>query len=381
MSAPTSLHDAGQPRDDTHVTTAGVVDPSASSGQGKRDTQLSSAAAGTPLDSAGHSRHDAHSMLADAVDPLHDTGLGPRDTQGGTAGVVDPLHFVLLAADTLDDLEGARMGMNSRLFFLTRSVDEGGKGVPESHPVAIQLEALKAGLAALEHEAELTLKRELRKHPLHPWIKATVGIGEKQAGRLLAATGDPYVRDDGTLRTLSQFRSYCGFGDAAAQRLVRGQKVTWSPVARSRTWLIAEACMKQRTSPYRAVYDAAREHYADAVHAAPCPRCGPKGKPAPEGSPLSDGHKHARGLRAVAKAVLRDLWREAKRLHELDTGQRLRDAHSKCAGVDPSASSGQGGCDTHDRPAAAGTPLHDTGQGTIDTHGRCAGVVDSSEVQ
>lgn len=31
-------------------------------------------------------------------------------------------------------------------------------------------------------------------------------------------------------------------------------------------------------------------------------------------SPLSDGHKHARALRAVAKAVLRDLWREARRL-------------------------------------------------------------------
>lgn len=34
-------------------------------------------------------------------------------------------------------------------------------------------------------------------------------------------------------------------------------------------------------------------------------------------SPLSDGHKHARALRLVAKAVLRDLWIEARRVQEI----------------------------------------------------------------
>lgn len=52
-----------------------------------------------------------------------------------------------------------------------------------------------------------------------------------------------------------------------------------------------------------------------AVHQMPCIRCGPAGKPAPAGSPLSDGHKHARALRAVAKAVLKNMWREARAFH------------------------------------------------------------------
>ena len=83
-----------------------------------------------------------------------------------------------------------------------------------------------------------------------------------------------------------------------------------------RAFLVAESCIKQSGTPHRAVYDATRAKYADALHAAECIRCGPKGKPAPIGSPLSDGHKHARALRAVAKEVLKELWREARRIHE-----------------------------------------------------------------
>lgn len=83
-----------------------------------------------------------------------------------------------------------------------------------------------------------------------------------------------------------------------------------------RTWLIATSCVKNANSPYRAVYDAAREKYADATHAVACRRCGPEGSPAPIGSPLSAAHQHARAIRAMCKEILRDLWREARAMHE-----------------------------------------------------------------
>lgn len=51
-------------------------------------------------------------------------------------------------------------------------------------------------------------------------------------------------------------------------------------------------------------------------------RCLTSGKPAQPGSPLSKAHIHARGLRAISKAVLKDLWVEAKRLHELPVGDQ-----------------------------------------------------------
>jgi hypothetical protein len=75
--------------------------------------------------------------------------------------------------------------------------------------------------------------------------------------------------------------------------------------------------MKTMHSPYREVYDATRVKYADAVHTTPCARCGPKNKPAPVGTPLTAGHQHARAIRAMSKEILRDLWRESSRLHDV----------------------------------------------------------------
>src|SRR5690606_16891250 len=106
-----------------------------------------------------------------------------------------------------------------------------------------------------------------------------------------------------------------------------GEKANWNPQIKMRTYLIAESCIKQMDSPYRAVYDAARTKYADAVHSEECRRCGPSGKPAPVGSPLSDGHKHARAMRLVSKEILRDLWIEARRVR----GHTSRETHRGAA--------------------------------------------------
>lgn len=144
------------------------------------------------------------------------------------------------------------------------------------------------------------------------------------------AGGDQRGSDPGHSGTGTQVK---GAGVAATR--TRGQRIHWSPEAKSRLYVIAEACMKQlakpcavdetlgyavhvadcRCSPYRRVYDAARAKYADAIHPAQCVRCGPAGSPALAGSKLSDAHKLARALRAVSKAIVRDLWREARRLH------------------------------------------------------------------
>jgi hypothetical protein len=96
----------------------------------------------------------------------------------------------------------------------------------------------------------------------------------------------------------------------------RGMKANWSPTAKMRLYLISVSIVKAG-GPYREIYDGGRTKYADAVHQVECKRCGPAGLPAQPGSALSDGHKHARALRLVSKTILRDLWREAKRLHDL----------------------------------------------------------------
>lgn len=223
------------------------------------------------------------------------------------------MNYALLTvyADLVDDLERSRIATENRIRALAQV--KGSAGTPEQK----RLETIAAGLKHSEDLGVKELQRAVKAHPLGEWVARTPGVGEKVAGRLLGIIGDPSLRVDPESgeeveRTVAQLRSYCGYGDAAKQVRRRGQKVNWNAQAKTRVFLIAESCIKQRHSPYRAVYDEARERYAEATHASDCVRCGPSGSPAPVGSPLSDGHKHARALRAVSKAILKDLWTEAR---------------------------------------------------------------------
>jgi hypothetical protein len=306
-------------------------------------------------------------------------------------GLADPL--LALAADVLDDLEKVRIANENRLRQLTRDEEdadgeERGFGLTLDHPDVARLNTLVTALADAEKAATKNLEKRLREHALYPWLKAQKGVGDKQAARLLASIGDPYmrpeiVRKDGTVeparpRNVSELWAYAGYhvinfpaghmcsgdqggtasggktghpdqnaadthsaGVGVAPKRARGQRANWSSTAKMRAYLIAESTMKQlkRTCPaneeqgyathadgcdcsrYRIVYDAARAKYADAIHHAECIRCGPKGKPAAVGSPLARKHKQARALRIVSKELLKDLWREAQRIH-LTTDKR-----------------------------------------------------------
>lgn len=272
-------------------------------------------------------------------------GTTQRVGQGQVPGVAhsssalaDPLLY--LAAVSLDDLERTRIAAENRLRQLTRNTadadgEERGFGLTADNPQVRVQQTIVDGLAALEHGAELALKRRLRAHPLHGWIKVTVGVGEKQAARLLAAVGDPYWN---TLhdrpRTVSELWAYAGYkvipaahvadvaqeshgsGDQSdgdpgqvvdstqllvagvAVRRKKGQRANWSSDAKMRAYLIAESCIKQTRSPYRAVYDQRRAHTAVTR---------------PD---WTAGHSHNDALRIVAKAVLKDLWRAARDVHD-----------------------------------------------------------------
>jgi hypothetical protein len=311
----------------------------------------------------------------------------------------DPL--LAFAADILDDLERTRIANENRLRQLTRATADTdgevrGFGLDASHPDVARLAALVAMLEDAEHQAELNLTGRMRSHPLYGWVRRSKGVGAKQAARLLATLGDPYVRPaitraDGEAeparpRKVSELWAFAGYhviqvpatshiasnsqsdpagggagtpashDSAAGQdsaagggpgpvlvgvapRRQRGVRANWSPAAKMRAHLVAASCIKQRGGGLRAVYDQARDKYAGAVHATGCVRCGPRGSPAQPGSPLSDGHKHARGLRAVAKQVLLELWREARAIHE-DTG--LASGHT-AAGTHATIAAGQAG--------------------------------------
>lgn len=232
------------------------------------------------------------------------------------------------AAQAVDGIEGLRIASANRLGTMTRVGEdsdglERGLGMTEDNKAVVQAKKLLEALEKIEHQAILDLQRKVRAHPVYPLVKRNRGLGEKQIGRLLSVIGDPYWHDaENRPRTVSELWSYCGYSvvKGSAQRRKKGELSNWSPDARMRAFLIAESCVKQPAGTrYRDVYDEARDKYSDAVHGTDCVRCGPKGKPALAGTPLSAGHQHARALRAISKELLRDLWLEAKAVHEADS--------------------------------------------------------------
>lgn len=337
---------------------------------------------------------------------------------------------VTFLAKTVDDLEGVRKAAQNR----HRSWVQSGFA---SEAAAAQAQVVAQELLAVETKAIRQLEEAMRVHPLGPFVKSMAGLGDKQAGRLIAAIGDPYWNDlHDRPRSLYELNAYCGYhvlrsghsspagqNDGAgadpsavsghfrddnhwliavdgtlshleynstepqpvsvevgpslgshpsqavddsqsscagvAAKRQKGVKSNWSNDAKVRTWLCASSCVRQLRQPceapegealvahhpecacsrYRLTYDAGRAKYADAVHpvdCAQCGTCGTCGKPpgvsrvvhaetgcterkvihSLAGTPLRDGHKHARALRLAAKAILRDLWLEAKAWHE-----------------------------------------------------------------
>lgn len=289
------------------------------------------------------------------------------------SSLLDPA--LALAADVLDDIERVRIANANRLQILTRSAEDSdgevrGFGLDESHPDVARLAAMVELLAKVEHDAELNLGRMMRRHPLHAWIKAQRGIGDKQGARLLAAIGDPYINSStGLPRTVSALWAYCGLhvlpaghrsGDAqplaagrdqlpadhgspvtqvasvggmggdpghavranhqppagVAPKRAKGQRANWSTRAKTKAYLVATSCMKQLVAP------CARDGEGPAVHVDAC-SCSPyrvvydrrRAHTAVTRAEWSDGHSHNDALRVAAKAILRDLWRAAREFH------------------------------------------------------------------
>lgn len=303
-----------------------VLDPQTTErGQASRDPQRVSALLGTNSP-VGHDRADTHRPRADGDHTSESGGQSSTDTHLSSAPALGPIladPSLAFAADVLDDLEKTRNANANRLRILTRDeADSDGEhrgfGLTEDHPDVAQMAAIVGSLDGLVKEATRSLERRVRKHPLGPWIKAQRGVGDKTAGRLLAAIGDPYWN---TLhdrpRTVSELWAFAGLhtnGESAARRQ-KGVRANWSTVAKTRSWLVIEACMKQidptckrddaigvheggcGCSPYRIVIDDRRRRTRE-TH--------------PDWTP---GHSLNDAMRIASKELLKDLWIQARDLH------------------------------------------------------------------
>lgn len=275
-----------------------------------------------------------------------------------------------------------------KLLKVVRALVKAGTALPPAgwDTYVWKLALLAVSVEDLEAEAVRQLEGELKKNPLWPWIEAQAGIGAKQAARLLGAIGgDPLIRpeiirNDGTVeparrRMVSELISLCGHGDPERRpRKGMSQEEAFklgNPEAKKRLRVIAMQCVKftgepdkkgrvRARSPYRDIYDAARGEYSTRLHGRKCQNakphwmspngCGTSRHPewgAP-GSPWRDGHIHHAALRKAGKQFIKDLYREAERLHEEApvSGHRRPDTHAGPAADGPDIPAGHTASDT-----------------------------------
>jgi len=225
---------------------------------------------------------------------------------------VDGWALLRLHAETYNDCQQHRIALSNRLHYTALTCGPDGTPVP-SPIIVYSLAAEKEAAKALHRAYKECVPANIR-----AWQAATPGIGEHQLARLLGNIGDPaiatpliavgkgadrttYCNGDPYRRTVAQLWRYCGWDPTQRRRVGMSQADVFllgRSAAKSISWQMAEACMKNRRSPYRPLYD--------------------ESKAAKLGVEWSKGHAHMHGLRLMAKAILRDLWRAANNLPTTD---------------------------------------------------------------
>lgn len=233
-------------------------------------------------------------------------------------GAYETVKFLAIQ---VDEFESVRIAQENRL----RSALDYGLGEDRIEAARVQLEEFKL----FEKRAVKALEVAVAETPLGAFIAETNGLGAKTVGRLLGCIGDPawHSRYDRP-RGLYELNAYVGMhtvvspsssdsppapadnglaGDGRrssdnlssiavireAPRKRRGQTANWNQEARKRLYVIAEGCLKNRNSAYRAVYDEARVKY----------------------EAREDNEKwrvHKRAMRAMMKKILKDLWQTSR---------------------------------------------------------------------
>jgi hypothetical protein len=269
-----------------------------------------------------------------ASNPVLDTKTGPA-----ASGPILADPFLAMASKALDELEDTRKANENRLRQLQ---DPDTFALPADNPEVLSYTKTVKDIRAVEDSTTKQLQKIMHAHPLGAFQDSLIGVGAKQLARLLGVIRDPYWNEAAdTARTFGSLKAYCGLdvrnGEAPKRR--RGEQCNWNGDAKMRLWNVASKTIlfngepdkngnRRPRSPYRDVYDKAKEKYADTTHPTVCLRCGPKGKPAQVGSVRSAGHQHACAITLVMVEILWDLYHESARLHGVQV-TRLTSAPGK----------------------------------------------------
>jgi hypothetical protein len=229
------------------------------------------------------------------------------------------IHLALRhSARALLDLKKARVALQLQTKALTRAPEHGGIGMHELQAMATGLPTALDGMDAVETAFERHLVKMVKQHFMAEWIASVPGAGLPTFALLLGLTG-PLDR----FANPGKLWAYCGLavgpnGMAPRRRkgvgmpVGEGNGLSFSPQARVICFQIGECFVKQRKSPYRALYDQKKAEYLarERVGSSECP-FGQEHKDR-NGKVVKCGLAHAdtAARRYAVKRYLRDLWAE-----------------------------------------------------------------------
>lgn len=310
----------GQVQDDIHAGGAAHIASSAS-GRGDRDIHAATAAPHVG-DEVGHEWDDAQVTIADLVAAIRATDRLRRLLYRQKASLW--LGLKALARQVTAEECGAvaeKRKLNGTELKVAQDLAAkiyAGEVEDLDAEVALSAKPLVAShmmIGPEEHALELKVKRLARQLPVYEWVKETPGFGDFGLGQIVGEAGDL-----GRYPNPAKLWKRMGLAviDGKSQRRITGAdalKHGYDPRRRSLMWNIGAAAIRNRSEPYRTLYDERKVYEVETATAkglevlpsATITQRVKKGADIKEFRSLM--HVNKRSQRYMEKRMLLDLWK------------------------------------------------------------------------
>jgi len=193
-------------------------------------------------------------------------------------------------------LQKSRVAFGNRLSAVERGADEMGQGSQDL------LTRWNDRFQFLEDELDKDIESLVEDVDIIRYAVAVKGIGPILAAKVISMVD---IREADTVSALWRYAGYAVI-DGQRERPTKGEKLLYNARLKTSCYLVGSSFLKSN-SPYRRVYDSAREYYA-------------ANRP-----DWTKGHQHNAAMRKMIKVWLSHLWEVWRKLE----GLPVRDLYSQ----------------------------------------------------
>ena len=195
-----------------------------------------------------------------------------------------------ILVDVREAMQKERIGFGNRVGALERAADT-GNGETEA-----MMQRWLEHFAAVEKQADADIKAAVKEYGIYEYVSRVKGIGPMLAAQLVALID---IERAATVSALWRYAGYAVF-DGERERPRKGERLSYNARLKKVCYLVGTSFLKS-SSPYRAVYDSAREYYA-------------ANRP-----DWTAAHQHMAAMRRMIKHFLAHLWQVWRELEGLPT--------------------------------------------------------------